>query len=143
MVQQGGLPMASLSDIFRDVCFLSTYYHRKLSILFAQATKFPDPDRVDPTRSKATYSICGIDFYNFLEDDFAIDAITEMVRIILGQKNVRRAAGDAGRLVGFKKTTKETEHFVYLQTDGNLSPWPTRMHVVVSANYSSKLYPKY
>jgi hypothetical protein len=143
MVQQGDLVITSLMDIYRDVYvfFHHIVTNASLNFLLGQATKFPNPDVVDPTRAKSTYTVCN-DSYSVLADDFAVEAITEMVQTILGQKNIRRAVGDAGQLLGLRKMSNGTENYVYLQTDGSLTAWPTRMHVVVSTAPSPKLCPK-
>lgn len=49
-------------------------------------------------------------------------------------KNVRRAEGNAGKLVGFSKVVLETENNVYIMPNGTLSAWPGSMHIVVSCS---------
>ena len=47
-------------------------------------------------------------------------------------QNVRRAAGDAGRLSGYTEIVNETETNVFIKPNGTTSPWPGSMYLVVS-----------
>ena len=47
-------------------------------------------------------------------------------------QNVRRAAGDAGRLPGFTEIVNETETNVFIKPNGTTSPWPGSLYLVVS-----------
>lgn len=72
---------------------------------------------------------------------YAEKTITELVKVIFSLKNVRRAAGNDGRLARFKKTINETETDVYLTADGATSRWPGSMYLVVS-DARNPQYPK-
>jgi hypothetical protein len=66
--------------------------------------------------------------------------ITEIIKVVFAQKNVRRAPGNAGRLVRFKATANETETNIYLTADGKTAGWPGSMHLVVSVLSSETFF---
>ncbi|KAF8628091.1 hypothetical protein AX15_004094 [Amanita polypyramis BW_CC] len=64
---------------------------------------FPEPQTVDPTRDASAYQVNGGGFHLCIGVSFAIQVISEILRIVYNLKNVQRAPGDAGRLVGTTK----------------------------------------
>ncbi|KAF7358979.1 Heme peroxidase [Mycena sanguinolenta] len=93
-------------------------------------TDFPDPLTVDPTRPPASYNLNGAGFHTCPGVSYAEQTIAEIVKVVFKLKNVRRAAGDAGRLAGFRMKVNETETNVYLTPYGTTSPWPGEMMLV-------------
>ncbi|KAF9029808.1 hypothetical protein BDZ89DRAFT_1112449 [Hymenopellis radicata] len=61
---------------------------------------------------------------------YAEQTIAEILKVVFKLKNVHRAAGDAGRLAGFKTAINETETNLYLTSYGMTSPWPGSMYIV-------------
>ncbi|KAJ7159748.1 heme peroxidase [Mycena filopes] len=86
---------------------------------------FPRPFAVDPIRSLAARNAKGCPGMSYAEQ-----TITELVKVVFGLKNVRRAAGSEGRLARFTKNVNGTEMDVYLTADGTASRWPGSMHLV-------------
>jgi cytochrome P450 len=91
---------------------------------------FPNPTKVDPTRPRSSYNLNGTGFHECIAVSYSVQSIAEIVKVIFGLKNLRRAAGDAGRLVGFTEIENETEVNVYLTSKGTTSAWPGSMHLV-------------
>ncbi|KAJ7078001.1 heme peroxidase [Mycena belliarum] len=91
---------------------------------------FPNPTAVDPTRPASSYNLNGTGFHGCPGVTYAEQTIAEMVKVIFKLKNIRRAAGDAGKLAGFKSIINETETNVYLTPYGTTSPWPGSMYLV-------------
>jgi len=91
---------------------------------------FPNPTEVNPRRPKDSYSLNGTGFHSCPGYAYAEQTITEIVRVVFSLKNVRRAEGNAGKLVGFSKVVLETENNVYIMPNGTLSAWPGSMHIV-------------
>ncbi|KAF9039702.1 heme peroxidase [Hymenopellis radicata] len=73
------------------------------------ALDFPNPMTVDPSRPVASYSLNGTGFHGCPGVTYAEQTIAEILKVVFKLKNVRRAAGDAGRLAGFKTVINETE----------------------------------
>ncbi|KAJ7869580.1 hypothetical protein B0H14DRAFT_2571760 [Mycena olivaceomarginata] len=63
---------------------------------------FRNPTAVDPTRPASSYRLLGSGFHIFPGLSFAEQTVAEALKAVFKLKNVRRAAGDAGRLPGFK-----------------------------------------
>jgi hypothetical protein len=61
----------------------------------------------------------------------AVITIAEIVRVVFGLKNLRRAPGDAGKLKKITEIKNETVVNHYVQWNGELSMWPGSMHLVV------------
>ncbi|KAJ6500909.1 heme peroxidase [Mycena sanguinolenta] len=95
-------------------------------------TDFPNPLIVDPTRPPASYNLNGAGFHTCPGVSYAEQTIAEIIKVVFELKNVRRAAGNAGRLAGFRMKVNETETNVYLTPYGTTSPWPGEMILVVS-----------
>jgi len=93
-------------------------------------SEFPSPTAVDPTRPLTSYNLNGTGFHGCPGVAYAEQTITETLKVIFRLKNVRRAAGDSGKLAGFKTTINETETNVYLTPYGVTSPWPGSMYLV-------------
>ncbi|KAJ7133385.1 heme peroxidase [Mycena epipterygia] len=93
-------------------------------------SEFPNSTSVDPNRPIALYNLNGAGYHNCPGVTYAEQTIAEIVKVVFKLKNVRRAAGDAGKLPGFKMTINETETNVYLTPYGTTSPWPGSMHLV-------------
>ncbi|KAJ7704765.1 heme peroxidase [Mycena rosella] len=91
---------------------------------------FPNPTAVDPSRPLGSYNLNGAGFHGCPGVTYAEQTIAETVKVVFKLKNVRRAAGDAGKLAGFKTTINETETNVYLTPYGTTSPWPGSMYLV-------------
>ncbi|KAJ7436075.1 heme peroxidase [Mycena galericulata] len=91
---------------------------------------FPNPRAVDPTRPKASYNLNGTGFHGCPGVTYAEQTIAEVLKVIFKLKNVRRAAGNAGKLAGFKMQIKEAETNIYSTDYGTTAPWPGSMHLV-------------
>ncbi|KAF9258714.1 heme peroxidase [Marasmius fiardii PR-910] len=96
------------------------------------ANDFPNPTKVDPTRPASSYGYNGVGFHKCLGIAFAEQTITEIVRVVFSLKNVRRAPGNDGKLVGFTELQNETATNVYLTDYGTTSAWPGSMILAVS-----------
>ncbi|KAF8516240.1 heme peroxidase [Gautieria morchelliformis] len=96
-------------------------------------TDFPNPTAVDPTRPRAAYSLNGTGFHGCPGVAYAEQTIAEILKVVFGLKNVRRAPGKAGQLVGYTTVINETETNVYVHPNGTTSPWPASMHLVYDA----------
>ena len=59
------------------------------------------------------------------------NTIPEMIKVIFRLKNLRRADGVAGKLVGFTASQYGTDSLLYLDATGNVTPWPGAMTLVV------------
>jgi linoleate 10R-lipoxygenase len=88
---------------------------------------------VDTTRPQSSYNLNGTGFHGCPGVAYAEHCIAEILKVVFGLKNVRRAPGDAGKLAGFRTIVHETETNVYLTPNGTTSSWPGSMHLVVSA----------
>lgn len=97
----------------------------------AQPSDFPNPTNVDPTRPLGSYNLNGAGFHGCPGLTYAEQTIAEIVKVVFKLKNVRRAAGDAGKLAGFKMVINETETNVYLTPYGTTTPWPGSMYLAV------------
>jgi linoleate 10R-lipoxygenase len=53
--------------------------------------------------------LIGGGFHLCIGVDFAVKVITDTLKIVYSLKNVRRAAGDAGRLTGTTKKSNDVE----------------------------------
>ncbi|KAG7090385.1 hypothetical protein E1B28_009504 [Marasmius oreades] len=94
---------------------------------------FPNPTTADPTRPASSYSYNGTGFHKCLGIAFAEQTITEIVKVVFGLKNVRRAAGNDGKLLGFTDIQNGTPTKVYLTDYGTTSPWPGSMYLTYDA----------
>ncbi|KAF9259766.1 hypothetical protein L218DRAFT_947320 [Marasmius fiardii PR-910] len=65
------------------------------------ATDFPTPTKVDSTRPASSYNYHGVGFHKCL-------GIAEIIRIVFSLKNVRRAPGNDGKLIGFTEIQNQT-----------------------------------
>nr|GAT46932.1 heme peroxidase [Mycena chlorophos] len=90
---------------------------------------FPNPTNVDPKRPKSSYRLLGAGFHHCLGATFVEPVIAEVLKVIFGLKNVRRAPGDMGRLAGFTQIVDETPTNVYLTAYGGTSAWPGSMTI--------------
>ncbi|KAJ6544684.1 hypothetical protein DFH09DRAFT_1088549, partial [Mycena vulgaris] len=93
-------------------------------------TDFTTPAAVDPSRPLDSYNLNGAGFYIYLGVTYAVQTIVEIVKVVFKRKNVRRAAGDPGKLAGFKTTVNETETNENLTAYGTTSAWPGSMYLV-------------
>jgi hypothetical protein len=100
-------------------------------IVLNQPADFPNPTVVDPSRPLESYNLNGAGFHTCPGVTYAEQTIAEIVKVVFQLKNVRRAAGDPGKLAGFKTIINETETNVYLTPYGTTSPWPGSMYLVV------------
>ncbi|EIM82504.1 heme peroxidase [Stereum hirsutum FP-91666 SS1] len=94
---------------------------------------FPNPMNIDPSRNKTSYNLNGCGFHGCPGVTYAEQTIAEIVKVVFKLKNVRRAAGNAGKLQSFVDIVNETETSVYMSPNGTLSPWPGAMHLVYDA----------
>ncbi|KAJ6487073.1 heme peroxidase [Mycena vitilis] len=92
-------------------------------------TDFPNPTTVDPTRPLASYNLNGAGFHGCPGVTYAEQTIAEIVKVVFKLKNVRRAAGNAGKLPGFVDIVNETPTNVFLTPYGTTSPWPGSMFI--------------
>jgi len=81
---------------------------------------FPDPETINPNRPKESYNLNGTGFHSCPGVDYAVQTITEMVKVVFSLKNVRRVQP----LAGFKEVIDETVTNVFIRPNGTLSPWP-------------------
>ncbi|KAJ3844035.1 heme peroxidase [Lentinula raphanica] len=95
--------------------------------------EFPDPLKVDPTRPKSAYHLNGTGYHQCPGVTFAEQTIAEIVKVVFSLKNVRRAAGNAGKLGGFSVVKDETESKMYVKPNGTLAYWPGSMFLVYDA----------
>ncbi|KAF9257871.1 heme peroxidase [Marasmius fiardii PR-910] len=102
------------------------------------ATDFPSPTKVDPTRPASSYNYNGVGFHKCLGVAFAEQTITEIVRVVFRLKNVRRAPGNDGKLVGFTELQNETPTNVYLTDYGTTSPWPGSMILAYANQFATR-----
>ncbi|KAF5365312.1 hypothetical protein D9758_005455 [Tetrapyrgos nigripes] len=96
-------------------------------------TDFPNPTTIDPTRPASSYSYNGVGFHKCLGIAFAEQTITAIVGVVFSLKNVRRAPGNDGKLVGFTELQNATPTKVYVTDYGTTTPWPGAMHLVYDA----------
>ncbi|KAK7458169.1 hypothetical protein VKT23_010077 [Stygiomarasmius scandens] len=88
---------------------------------------FPNPHTVDPTRPEKNYHLFGAGFHNCIGQAFAQYTIAEIVKVVFGLKNIRRAPGDAGKLAGYTTKINDTDTKVYIMPSGTTSFWPGSM----------------
>ncbi|KAJ7340010.1 heme peroxidase, partial [Mycena albidolilacea] len=93
-------------------------------------SEFPHPTSVDLQRPMGSYTLNGTGFHNCPGVTYAEQTIAEIVKVVFGLKNVRRAPGNDGHLAGFKTIINETETHIYLTPYGTTSPWPGSMYLV-------------
>ncbi|KAJ6607611.1 heme peroxidase [Mycena sp. CBHHK59/15] len=91
---------------------------------------FPNPLAVDPTRPSKAYSLNGTGFHGCPGVAYAEQTIADTLKVVFKLKNVRRAAGNAGKLAAIKTVVNETETNLYLTPYGTASPWPGSMFLV-------------
>ncbi|KAJ8518487.1 hypothetical protein ONZ45_g4459 [Pleurotus djamor] len=89
---------------------------------------FPDPYVVDPRRPKASYNLNGSGYHNCIGTTYSQVAIAEILKVIFGLKNIRRAPGSVGRIPGYQEMVRETEMDVYVNRDGTTGPWVAFLH---------------
>ncbi|KAI0683948.1 heme peroxidase [Cytidiella melzeri] len=100
-------------------------------------TAFPNPLVIDPNRSPSSHHLQNSGFDD--NDDNALgqwmleEIAPQVLRSIFRLKNVRRAEGVAGSLVGAAMNTHGTNTPFYLDVKGLVSPWPGSMTVVYDA----------
>ncbi|KAJ7443813.1 heme peroxidase [Mycena latifolia] len=94
------------------------------------ANDFPNPTAVNPTRPASSYNLNGTGFHGCPGVTYAVQVIAEIVKVVFKLKNVRRAAGNAGKLSKFKMMINEAETNLYLTSYGTTTPWPSSMHLV-------------
>ncbi|RDB17409.1 Psi-producing oxygenase A [Hypsizygus marmoreus] len=91
---------------------------------------FPDPLTVDLHRPLLSYHLIGTGVKNDLWMMYSQQTLTEVVKAVFKLKNVRRAAGNAGKLTGFTEIIHDTERDFHIQRNGTATPWPGSMHIV-------------
>ena len=133
-VQAGDRIWASFKNAHLDVCCSHFFItgRNPLNFLFVQPKEFPNPTTIDPNRPKTSYNLNGSGFHNCAGVEYSVQTIAEILRVVFKLQNVRRAAGDAGKLSGFTEVVNETETNVFIKPNGTTSPWPGSMYLVVS-----------
>jgi len=96
-------------------------------------SEFPDPTSVNPRRPVSSYNLNGVGFHLCPGATYAVQTIAEIVKVVFKLKNIRRAPGDAGKLIRFTEIVHETETDFFVQRDGSVSPWPGSMYIVYDA----------
>ncbi|KAG6809913.1 hypothetical protein H0H92_014111 [Tricholoma furcatifolium] len=92
---------------------------------------FPDPLTVNPKRPASAYSnLNGTGFHICPGVSFSVLTITEIVKVVFGLKNVRRAPGSAGTLRRFTEIVHETASDVFIQRNGTIGSWPGSMNIL-------------
>ncbi|KAJ7208882.1 heme peroxidase [Mycena pura] len=104
---------------------------------------FPNPTSVDPSRPASAYNLNGTGFHLCPGVALAVQTIAEVLKVVFKLKNVRRAPGNDGTMLGFKTIVNETETNVYLTPYGTTSPWPGSMNLVVRSIVSLSTCPHY
>ena len=100
----------------------------------SQPDDFPDPYTVNPRRPADRYfTNGGPGMHQCMGIDFSLEAIPEMLRVIFGLKNLRRAPGAAGTMQNFMLNVYGTDNKMYLDNEGNFGPWPGSLTVIVSS----------
>lgn len=94
------------------------------NILVTQEHDFPDPFTVKPDRPRANYAVQGIGFHGCPGVDYAEKTLVEVIRVIFGLKNVRRAPGTMGTLSSFEDQQFGTKSTTFVDPTGNVTPWP-------------------
>ncbi|RDB16365.1 Psi-producing oxygenase A [Hypsizygus marmoreus] len=92
--------------------------------------EFPNPAAVDPRRPASIYNLNGAGFHNCPGTTYAQQTIAEIVKVVFKLKNIRRAPGDAGKLVGFSEMIRGSEAQYYVTRNGAVSSWPGSLHLV-------------
>lgn len=64
--------------------------------------------------------------------NFAMKSIPEILKVIFGLKNLRRAEAPAGVMQSFMLPVFGTDNKMYIDNVGNFGPWPGSLTVVVS-----------
>ncbi|THV00228.1 heme peroxidase [Dendrothele bispora CBS 962.96] len=85
---------------------------------------FPNPTTVDPTRPESSYNLFGAGFHSCIGQQFAQYTIAEIVKVVFGLKNIRRAPGPHGKLTGYTAKINETDTKIYVMPNGSTSLWP-------------------
>jgi linoleate 10R-lipoxygenase len=98
-----------------------------------QPVDFPNWEKVDPTRPKALYTPAPTYYQGCPGADFVEQIVAEFVRVVFRLPGVKRAPGDAGKLVGFTEVVNQTDMTLYIAPGGGTSSFPGTMHLVVSA----------
>jgi len=88
---------------------------------------FPNPETIDPRRSKENYAIQAIGTHGCPGLNFSEQAIPAIMREIFSLKNLRRAPGVLGTLEGFDSSLLGTKIRSYVDENGCISPWPTSL----------------
>jgi len=142
-VKKGDRIWASLRKAYRDVCHLHRFFlFSFFDFSLPQSFDFTDPEIVDPRRPKSLYNVTPASFDNWPGvAEFAEVVVAEFVRAAFKLKNIRRAAGGAGKLVKFTTMVNQTETDVYVSPTGSTSSFPRSMHIAVSNYTNGRLLP--
>jgi len=90
---------------------------------------FPESKRVHITRPQKSYNLTPM-LRHPDGVDLAVVFASEVLREVFKLKNVKRAAGDAGRLVKFTTVINKTDTDMYVTRTGGTSPFPGSMQIM-------------
>ncbi|KAH9481020.1 Psi-producing oxygenase A [Psilocybe cubensis] len=124
-IEQGnGLPPLNLSRGDRV----------RASLLNAQLNDndVPNPIEVDPRRPSVLSNALNNKIFRGTYEYVQLSMV-ETLKVVFSLKNVRRAAGDAGRLRKFTETAYETQTDVYIQRNGTTDYLPGSLNLVYDA----------
>ena len=131
-VKRGDVVFSSFHNAQMDVRLLYFRLIRSVLTSVLQPHDFPNPNTIDPTRPVENYMLLGADgAHRCLGFDFVPNTAAEILKVIFSLKNLRRANGTAGHMAQFNVDTFGTETKMYLDNNGNVSPWPGSLTVVV------------
>ncbi|GBE86547.1 Linoleate 10R-lipoxygenase [Sparassis crispa] len=112
----GGKPVQLGECVFVDIADASL-----------DATVFPDPNAVNPTRTPQKRYLVGDGSARCLGADLSNKMIGAVLRAVFSFPNVRRAPGQSGVLKRFKEDSTKTSCYSYLSSTQELTPWATSM----------------
>ncbi|KAG6877820.1 hypothetical protein C0993_003604 [Termitomyces sp. T159_Od127] len=85
---------------------------------YLNSVEFPEPTIVNPTRQAASYYLNGTAFRHCPGEASVHKTIAEIIKVVFGLENVRRAPGDAGDLHRLSEVLHETEVDSFVQRNG-------------------------
>jgi len=82
------------------------------------------PQKIDPLRPRDSYMLFGHGAHSLLGDDFIERTMPQVIRVVFGLKNVRRAPGQSGQLTRFMINWHGTPRPFYINSKGTVTTWP-------------------
>lgn len=85
---------------------------------------FREPHKIKLDRDLKVYRwLNGTGFHKCLGVDLAPLTVVQLLKVVFKLKNVRRAPGNAGKLLGFSETHRNITYDWFLQESGEVSKW--------------------